>query len=109
MKPKEFVDDEVQPDRKISHIQFGMLSPAEAARVAEFEVVNNQIYEPPTTAAPSRVPAADGVLDRRLGVSDKHRSRTGFTRPPGRATAARSSASRSSTGSTPRTSLAAPR
>ena len=50
----------------ISHIQFGMFGPAEVAKLAEFEVVNDRGYE-----QPARTPVHGGVLDRRLGISDK--------------------------------------
>ena len=65
IKPKESVEHD-ELGKRISHIQFGMFGNAEVARLAEFEVVNDRGYE-----QPSRTPVVAGVLDRRLGVSDK--------------------------------------
>ena len=66
MKPKETVQGDAM-GKRISHIQFGTIGPPEMARLSEFEVVSDKGYE-----QPSRTPVAGGVLDRRLGVSDKH-------------------------------------
>ena len=53
--------------KRISHIQFGTFSKEEVERSSEFEVITNKGYE-----QPSRTPVTGGVLDRRLGISDKH-------------------------------------
>jgi DNA-directed RNA polymerase III subunit RPC1 len=55
-----------QTPQKISHLQFGLLSPAEIQRVAEFQVTSRELF-----SMPSRTPAMGGCLDPRLGVSDK--------------------------------------
>jgi len=52
--------------QRISHIQFGTLSPDEIQRVAEFQVASRELF-----TMPSREPARGGCLDPRLGVSDK--------------------------------------
>jgi len=51
---------------KISVLQFGLLSPSEIQRVAEFQVTSRELF-----SMPSRTPAMGGCLDPRLGVSDK--------------------------------------
>ena len=53
--------------KKISHLQFGLLSPAEMQRLAEFQVTSRELF-----SMPSRTPAPGGCLDPRLGVSDKN-------------------------------------
>ena len=53
--------------KRISHVQFGTFSKEEVERSSEFEVITNKGYE-----QPSRTPVTGGVLDRRLGISDKH-------------------------------------
>lgn len=62
---KELVESSNAP-QKISHLQFGLLSPAEIQRVAEFQVTSRELF-----SMPSRTPAMGGCLDPRLGVSDK--------------------------------------
>lgn len=52
--------------KKISHLQFGLLSPLEMQRLAEFQVTSRELF-----SMPSRAPAPGGCLDPRLGVSDK--------------------------------------
>eukprot|EP00536_Pseudo-nitzschia_multiseries_P010257 jgi/Psemu1/319821/estExt_fgenesh1_pm.C_3060011 len=52
--------------KKIKSIQFGLLSPAEMQRLAEFQVTSRELF-----CMPSRNPAPGGCLDPRLGVSDK--------------------------------------
>lgn len=52
--------------KKISHLQFGLLSPSEMQRLAEFQVTSRELF-----SMPSRTPAPGGCLDPRLGVSDK--------------------------------------
>ena len=49
-----------------ARIRFGVMSAQEMARVSHLRVFNRDLY-----AMPGRTPAAYGVLDRRLGVSDK--------------------------------------
>ena len=62
---KRLVQEDQAP-KKISHLQFGLLSPAEMQRLAEFQVSSRELF-----SMPSRTPAAGGCLDPRLGVSDK--------------------------------------
>ena len=62
---KGLVRDAPTP-KKISHLQFGMLDQSEMQRLAEFQVTSRELF-----SMPSRTPAAGGVLDPRLGVSDK--------------------------------------
>ena len=52
--------------KQISHLQFGLLSPSDMQRLAEFQVTSRDLF-----SMPQRSPAANGVLDPRLGVSDK--------------------------------------
>ncbi|KAL7553153.1 hypothetical protein ACHAWF_018055 [Thalassiosira exigua] len=52
--------------KQISHLQFGLLSPSDMQRLAEFQVTSRDLF-----AMPQRYPAPNGVLDPRLGVSDK--------------------------------------
>ena len=67
LRPKATVVDDACGKKRISHIQFGTFGASEVARLSEFEVVSDKGYE-----QPSRTPIVGGVLDRRLGVSDKH-------------------------------------
>jgi len=62
---KSLVKEDLAP-KKISHLQFGLLSPAEMQRLAEFQVYSRELF-----SMPSRTPAKGGCLDPRLGVSDK--------------------------------------
>lgn len=62
---KTLVKEDHAP-KKISHLQFGLLSPAEMQRLAEFQVYSRELF-----TMPSRTPAMGGCLDPRLGVSDK--------------------------------------
>jgi DNA-directed RNA polymerase III subunit RPC1 len=62
---KRLVRADLAPKR-ISHIQFGILSPEEMQRLSEFQVCSRELF-----SMPSRKPAASGCLDPRLGVSDK--------------------------------------
>ncbi|CAB9505110.1 DNA-directed RNA polymerase subunit beta' (Fragment) [Seminavis robusta] len=52
--------------KKISHLQFGLLSADEMQRVSEFQVCSRELF-----TMPARTPAPGGCLDPRLGVSDK--------------------------------------
>ena len=52
--------------RKLSHIQFSILSPQSIAEVAEIEIYRSELYQ-----VPERTPIVHGCLDRRLGVSDR--------------------------------------
>jgi len=52
--------------KKITQIQFGILSPAEMSRLSEFRVTSRELF-----TMPSRKPSPLGCLDPRLGVSDK--------------------------------------
>ena len=62
---KKLVKGDLVP-KKIAKIQFGLLSPAEMQRLAEFQVTSRELF-----SMPSRNPAPGGCLDPRLGVSDK--------------------------------------
>ena len=62
---KRLVKADLAP-KKISHLQFGLLSPDEMQRLAEFQVTSRELF-----SMPSRKPAPGGCLDPRLGVSDK--------------------------------------
>jgi DNA-directed RNA polymerase III subunit RPC1 len=62
---KRMVKGDMAPKR-ISHLQFGLLSPAEMQRLAEFQVSTRELF-----SMPSRKPAVGGCLDPRLGISDK--------------------------------------
>lgn len=62
---KSFVKADSAP-KKISHLQFGLLSAVEIQRMAEFQVTSRELF-----TLPSRSPAPGGCLDPRLGVSDK--------------------------------------
>lgn len=55
--------------KRIKHIQFGVLSPQETVGMSELEVTVKDMYH--IGAAGERAPVEHGVLDRRLGVSDK--------------------------------------
>jgi DNA-directed RNA polymerase beta' subunit len=66
LRPKSTVVDDACGRKRISHVQFGVFGASEVTRVSEFEVVSDKGYE-----QPSRTPVVGGVLDRRLGVSDK--------------------------------------
>ena len=52
--------------RRISKIQFGTLDSVEMERVSELQVSSRDLY-----TMPARTPASFGVIDNRLGVSDK--------------------------------------
>ena len=64
-RSKMLVKADIAP-KKISHLQFGLLSPSEIQRLAEFQIHSSQLF-----SMPARTPAVGGVLDQRLGVSDK--------------------------------------
>ena len=66
LRPKPVVQDHACGRKKISHIQFGTFGTQGISQVSEFEAVNRNAYEQAT-----RTPEVAGVLDRRLGVSDK--------------------------------------
>ncbi|GAA6004779.1 hypothetical protein JCM11491_002226 [Sporobolomyces phaffii] len=52
--------------KRIKHIQFSVLSSREAVAISEFEANQRDLYK-----AEDRTPVPHGVLDRRLGTSDK--------------------------------------
>jgi DNA-directed RNA polymerase III subunit RPC1 len=62
---KCLVKEDLAP-KKISHLEFGLLSAEEMQRLAEFQVTSRELFTPPT-----RTPAKGGCLDPRLGVCDK--------------------------------------
>ena len=59
------VSENTKP-KKLSKITFGLMSGKDMAACAEFETSSNELYK-----MPARTPAPNGVLDLRLGVSDK--------------------------------------
>ena len=63
--PKKNVDGSGE-DAQIAGLQFGIFGSSEIQALAEFELVSDKGYE-----QPNRVPVVGGVVDRRLGVSDK--------------------------------------
>ena len=65
LRPKQLIAEQLD-GKRISHIQFGTFSKDEVSRSSELEVLSDKGYE-----QPQRTPVRDGVLDRRLGVSDK--------------------------------------
>ena len=70
LRPKPIVHDDACGRKKIANIQFGTFSAAEVARLSEFEVTSDKGYEASQSSS-KRVPVVGGVLDRRLGISDK--------------------------------------
>jgi DNA-directed RNA polymerase III subunit RPC1 len=62
---KQLVRKDMTP-KQISHLQFGLASPYDMQRMAEFQVSTRELF-----SMPSRTPAHGGCLDPRLGVSDK--------------------------------------
>lgn len=62
---KQFVLEKDRPV-KISHLNFGLLSEVEMMRLSEIRVTSRDLF-----AIQSRDPAKNGVLDKRLGVSNK--------------------------------------
>ncbi|KCV73369.1 DNA-directed RNA polymerase III subunit RPC1 [Fonticula alba] len=65
MATKELIRPSEAP-KKIKALHFGIMSPQDIYQVAEFEVVNRELY-----TIPDRNPTPNGCLDRRLGTSDK--------------------------------------
>lgn len=57
---------EASPPKRVSQIRFGMFHGTDMAKLAEIPVVSKELYKLPT-----RTPAKFGVLDPRLGVSNK--------------------------------------
>ncbi|ETV77719.1 hypothetical protein H257_08583 [Aphanomyces astaci] len=62
---KQFVLENDRPS-KISHLNFGMLSATDMMRMSEVPIHSKDLFIMPT-----REPAPNGVLDKRLGVSNK--------------------------------------
>ena len=56
----------IEEDRRIEKIQFGIFEYSEISKVAEFQVTERNLYK-----LPERKPMEGGVLDTRLGVSDR--------------------------------------
>ncbi|XP_062502473.1 DNA-directed RNA polymerase III subunit RPC1-like isoform X2 [Corticium candelabrum] len=61
---------ETNAGKKISHLQFGLMSPEQMRQQSHVHVVSKSLYGPELP----RKPVPFGVLDRRLGISD-HESR----------------------------------
>ncbi|CAK5263000.1 unnamed protein product [Mycena citricolor] len=55
-----------QAPKIIKQLQFSLLDAQETVKLSEFEVTHRDLY-----TATERLPVKDGVLDRRLGTSDK--------------------------------------
>ncbi|KAK0206040.1 hypothetical protein DFS33DRAFT_552424 [Desarmillaria ectypa] len=56
-----------QTPKVIKELQFSLLNAQDTVKVSEFEVTHRDLY-----TATERLPVKDGVLDRRLGTSDKN-------------------------------------
>ncbi|KAJ7929053.1 hypothetical protein B0H13DRAFT_1965408 [Mycena leptocephala] len=56
-----------QAPKIIKQLQFSLLNAQETVKISEFEVTHRELY-----TATDRLPVKDGVLDRRLGTSDKN-------------------------------------
>jgi DNA-directed RNA polymerase III subunit RPC1 len=65
--PKELVQQDAK--KRIKHIQFGVLSQQEIMGMSELEVTTRDMYD--FTPEGERKPMEHGVLDRRMGISDK--------------------------------------
>ncbi len=63
---KELLKLDTAP-RRIKNIKFGVLQPFEIDELSEVDVVNRELY-----SIAERAPVRNGVLDRRLGTSDKN-------------------------------------
>ncbi|KAJ1564701.1 hypothetical protein HK096_006708, partial [Nowakowskiella sp. JEL0078] len=63
---KEPVIDNVP--KRIKEIRFGVLNPTEAKKLSVLEIYSKDLYD---VTKPNRPPADGGVLDWKLGVSDK--------------------------------------
>ena len=57
---------------KISHICFGMQTPQEIQSAAHVEVVAKNLYN----EGPERVPVTNGILDNKMGTSQKNQKCT---------------------------------
>ena len=64
---KELVPQDAK--KRIKHIQFGVLSQQEIVGMSELEVTTRDMYD--SGQGGERAPMEHGVLDRRMGVSDK--------------------------------------
>ncbi|KAJ6583193.1 hypothetical protein B0H10DRAFT_2097845 [Mycena sp. CBHHK59/15] len=56
-----------QAPKVIKQLQFSLLNAQDTVKISEFEVTHRELY-----TATDRLPVKDGVLDRRLGTSDKN-------------------------------------
>jgi DNA-directed RNA polymerase III subunit RPC1 len=65
--PKELVKQDAK--KRIKHIQFGVLSQQEIVGMSELEVTTRELYN--IGPGGERTPMENGVLDRRMGISDK--------------------------------------
>ena len=63
---KKATVDNISAPKRITKIQFGTMPAEEIRRAGELEVTSGQLYE-----GPARVSAAGGMLDPRMGISDK--------------------------------------
>ena len=65
LRPRQVLEED-KLGKRIGHVQFGLMGNEEIERLAEYEVISDRGYE-----QPGRIPVVNGVLDRRLGISDK--------------------------------------
>ena len=65
LRPRQVLEED-RLGKRIGHVQFGLMGNEEIERLAEYEVISDRGYE-----QPGRTPVVNGVLDRRLGISDK--------------------------------------
>ena len=68
--PQQVLDLTTGAPKRISHVQFGLLSASDMERLAECPIHRRDLYTLGTSSA-SRAPAAGGCLDPRLGISNK--------------------------------------
>ena len=68
-QPVEFTKDpfeEPTAPRKIRSVRFSLMSPQEISKVGVFHVYERNLYQ-----MPQRVPLPGGILDPRMGTTDK--------------------------------------
>ena len=68
--PQQVLDLTTGAPKRISHVQFGLLSASDMERLAECPIHRRDLYTLGTSTA-ARAPAPGGCLDPRLGVSNK--------------------------------------
>jgi len=73
-KPDTFFVQLLDPPRRISSLQFCLLSSEALRNLSHIQVTNRELYTIVDEAAGVRQPVVHGPLDLRLGVSDKSRA-----------------------------------